>query len=117
MGKLLAAAAAALALTVAPARADDEKPKPDQPGAGQLGRRGNPERMFKRLDADGDGKLSLDEFKKIAERGQGRLTAEMAERMFTRLDKNKDGALTPDELKEFGAGRRGPRKPGGPDKE
>jgi hypothetical protein len=118
----LAAGVAALALAVAPVRADDDKPKPGRPGAtkpgdgkpgaGQPGRRGNPEQMFKRLDTDGDGKLSAEEFKKIAERGQGRVTTEMADRMFTRLDKNKDGSLTLDELKEVGAGR-GKRKPGG----
>jgi Ca2+-binding EF-hand superfamily protein len=43
--------------------------------------------VFKRLDSDGDGKLSLAEF------------AAPSERMFDRLDKNHDGVITPDEMK------------------
>ena len=44
-------------------------------------------RMFKRLDKDGDGKLSLAEF------------AATSERLFARLDRNHDGTITADEMK------------------
>ena len=53
--------------------------------------------MLKRLDSDGDGKLSLAEF------------AAPSERMFDRLDKNHDGVITPDEMKARFRSRYEPR--------
>jgi hypothetical protein len=53
--------------------------------------------MFKRLDSDGDGKLSLAEF------------AASSERMFDRLDKNHDGVITPEEMKPRFRGRYEPK--------
>ena len=60
--------------------------------------------MFKRLDANSDGKITPDEFKKLAEAGKGRLKdkPELLDRMFKRLDANNDGSLSADELKKFG---------------
>jgi len=52
--------------------------------------------MFKRLDSDGDGKLSLAEF------------AASSERMFDRLDKSRDGVITPEEMKPRFRGRYEP---------
>jgi Ca2+-binding EF-hand superfamily protein len=53
-------------------------------------------KMFKRLDKDGDGRLSLAEF------------AAPPEKMFARLDRNHDGLITPDEMKpHFGGDDRG----------
>jgi Ca2+-binding EF-hand superfamily protein len=55
-------------------------------------------KMFKRLDKDGDGKLTLTEF------------AAPPEKMFDRLDRNHDGVITADEMKSrFGGRERGGR--------
>ncbi|MEI9886792.1 MAG: EF-hand domain-containing protein [Rhizomicrobium sp.] len=66
------------------------------------------DRMFKRLDKDGDGKLSLAEF------------AAPPLKMFARLDRNGDGVVTADEMKPRSQGRGGwgrgghrPPPPGG----
>jgi Ca2+-binding EF-hand superfamily protein len=47
---------------------------------------------FKSLDKDGDGKLSLDEFK------AGKTDAQQAEKSFKALDKDNDGALSKEEF-------------------
>ncbi len=61
-------------------------------------------KMFKRLDKDGDGKLSLAEF------------AAPLEKMFDRLDRSHDGVLTADEMKpHFGSRDRGGWGHGGRD--
>lgn len=56
----------------------------------------NPEEMFKKKDANGDGKLSKDEFTKGAKDA-----AKMEER-FTALDKDKDGSVTKEEFASGG---------------
>lgn len=48
--------------------------------------------MFKAADANGDGKLSLDEFKTMVKSGD-------AGKKFEAADANKDGFVTPAELK------------------
>ncbi|MGZ5960145.1 MAG: hypothetical protein ACXWLE_03550 [Rhizomicrobium sp.] len=69
-------------------------------------------KMFKRLDKDGDGKLTLAEF------------AAPPEKMFDRLDRNHDGVITADEMKprfhgrdHGGRGRGGDRNGQPPDRE
>jgi collagen type III alpha len=52
--------------------------------------------MFKRLDKNGDGKITRDE-----------APDRMAEN-FDKIDKNGDGAITPDELRPPGGGQGGP---------
>jgi Ca2+-binding EF-hand superfamily protein len=75
-------AAVMLGLGVLPVFAADEKPKL------------SPEEQFKKMDKDGDGKLTLEEFvgKRTGEK------ADKAKETFTKKDKDADGKLT---LEEF----------------
>ncbi len=65
------------------------------------GQRPDPEAVFKKLDANGDGKVSKEEWMKspMAQRNE-----EAAKKRFDAMDTDKDGFLT---LDEFKAGRRG----------
>ena len=56
--------------------------------------------MFEKKDANGDGSLTLDEFKK----GMKEKQLEFAEKRFKRLDADGDGKVTLDELKAGLAG-------------
>jgi Ca2+-binding EF-hand superfamily protein len=71
--------------------------------------------VFKRLDANSDGKITAEEFKKLGEAGRGRLKEkpELMDRLFKRLDANHDGSLSQEEVKKIGEGlqRRRPAKP------
>src|SRR5262249_13641699 len=60
--------------------------------------------IFKRLDANGDGKVTKEEIKKAAEnRGNGQFNiTEMLDKLFDKLDTDKDGALSAAEFKKFG---------------
>jgi Ca2+-binding EF-hand superfamily protein len=81
-------------------RADDEaKPKK---------KKLDPEVLFKKLDANDDGSLSLEEFKKFGEMGKGKLAEhpEMLEKMFKKLDANNDGKLSLEEFKKIGELRK-----------
>ena len=63
----------------------------------------SPEAAFRFFDANGDKKLSQDEFLKLAERN-ARLkgNADLAKRVFKRLDANGDGFLTLEEYAQLG---------------
>src|SRR5262245_19395130 len=94
----LTAAALVLAMAAGVRAADGDEKKPGaRPGFGG----GNlVERMFKRLDADGNGKLTRDEVKNA---GQGRLNVgEVIGKAFDKLDADKSGDLSADEFKKFG---------------
>lgn len=79
---------------------------PDGPGKGK---RPNPEEIFKKLDADADGSVTLDEFKKSP---KGQKDEAKAEEIYKKVDANSDGSVT---LEEFKA-HRPPHHPGGPGK-
>lgn len=70
---------------------------------------------FSQMDANRDGRVTVDERRAAAERRR----AEMADRMFDRLDANRDGSISREEMRE-GRMRRGGRRgmrmagPGGP---
>lgn len=76
----IAAAAAILAAAAVPAFADAKEP-----------RRAGADRAFAQMDADGDGKVSLEEFKAAA--------AARAEKRFSVMDADGDGFLSADDLK------------------
>jgi len=62
--------------------------------------KGEKQDMFKKADANGDGKLSLEEFKTICTKGD-------AEAKFTAADTDKDGFLTKEEFKAAHKGHGG----------
>jgi len=68
-----------------PAVAADDKPK-EKP---------SPEEQFKKMDKNGDGKLSLDEFKGKRQGDK----ATKAEETFKKKDKDNDGSLSLEEFK------------------
>lgn len=85
--KYLPAIVAILALTAPLGMAKDKE-------------KATPEERFKKLDTNGDGKLSLEEF-------TGKKDAEKAKEEFTKLDKDSDGFLS---LEEFSAKVEGGKK-------
>jgi Ca2+-binding EF-hand superfamily protein len=84
---------AGLALVIAgtAARAGDEQ-KP--------AKKGNPESLFKKLDANGDGKVSKEEFAKFAENNpKAKEKPGATDKIFSKLDTNGDGSLSFEEFK------------------
>ena len=91
---------AGLALVVAgtSARADDEK-KP--------AKKANPEALFKKLDANGDGKVSKEEFAKFGENSpKAKAKPGAADKIFSRLDAIGDGSISLEEFKKLGELRK-----------
>ncbi len=102
----------AMLLAGLPAEAADKGDKGGKGGKGGKGPMGDSAAMFKRLDANSDGKVTLDEFTKMGGRGKGPGKADgapFAQKMFQRLDANNDGGVTVEEFKKSGP-QRGPKK-------
>jgi EF-hand domain pair len=80
------------------------KPGEGKPGEGKPGHpRKPPAEIFKMIDTDQDGKLSLDEVKNSP---RGKKDPAKAEEMFKKKDKDGDGFLSP---KEFMVGMHPPK--------
>lgn len=76
-----------LAIAASLSFAEDEAPK---------GKKGhNPEQMFKKIDSDSSGSLSLEEFK---ESPMGKKAGDKAENRFKALDTDSNGSVTSEEL-------------------
>ncbi len=96
------AIASSLAFAQAPGKGP-KGPKGDGEGARQ---RPNPEAMFKKLDTNNDGSLSLDEYKASP---MGKRNETKAAEIFAKIDKDSDGKVTLEEFKSH----RPERRPGG----
>src|SRR5262245_42423586 len=103
MTRIITGTLATCLLVVGGALAADAPPKGAKKGGDKT-----PDAIFKRLDADNDGKLSPDEFAKMGEvvrknvdkAGKGGAKRDSrASKLFSRLDENHDGFLSPDEFK------------------
>ncbi len=88
---------AALAVSVSFATAADAAKKEKKAGAPTA------EERFKKLDTNGDGFISLEEFKASP---AGQKAGEKAEEMFKKKDKDGDGKLSPEEF-AGGGGKKG----------
>jgi hypothetical protein len=99
MQRLLCGAAllGALVLVINPATADEAQGK----GKGKGRKKANLETVFKKLDTNNDGKVSLDEFKqgRLAQRIKQRRGEEAVDKLFKAMDTDGDGNLTLDEFK------------------
>jgi Ca2+-binding EF-hand superfamily protein len=77
----------------------------DAPAKGEK-KKADPEAMFKKLDADGNGSLSLEEFKAGP---MGKKDPAKAEEIFKKKDTNNDGSLSLQEFEAHG-GKGGKKK-------
>lgn len=112
--KLLITTLSTLALA-APLSFAQDKPaeQPEKGGAPGEHKRPSPEEIFKKMDSNSDGCLSLEEFK--ASR-VGKKDPAKAEEIFKKSDANSDGKLTTEEFKaahQHREGRKGGQHKGG----
>ncbi len=92
----------------------EDKPAGGRPGGpGGEGKRPNPEEIFKKLDANSDGAISLDEFKAGPRAQQD---PAKAEEIFKKIDADSNGSVSLEEFKahrpQHGPGGPGEGKPG-----
>lgn len=116
---MFGALALAVSLSFAQDAPADPAQEPGKKGGPDKGRRPNPEALFKKLDTNADGSLTLDEFKAGP---LGKKDPAKAEAAFKKLDGDADGKVTLDEFKKNrpqpgGQPGKGPRKGGKPKKD
>jgi Ca2+-binding EF-hand superfamily protein len=124
MFRLLALSAAALLLAAPVSFADDER-KPDEKKPDAKASKIDKTKLFGTMDADGDGKVTRDEFTKGMEKmlekvkdkaadkgGKAgnlleKLGGQVGGKLFDKLDADSDGKLTKEEFEkaEFGSGK------------
>ena len=110
--KFLLATALFASCTVAVSFADDEK-KPEPPKPTAKGKLGNLDKskLFEQMDADKDGKVTKEEFKKFREKlaekikdklpGGAGMLDKVFDGMFEKMDLDKDGVITKEEFDKY----------------
>jgi hypothetical protein len=86
----------------------------EAPKGPEKGKRPNPEKLFKKLDADSSGSLSLEEFKASP---MGKRNPDKAEQIFNKMDKDSADGVSLEEFKAHapGSGKvKGKKKPAEP---
>jgi hypothetical protein len=98
----------ALAVATSLSLAQDKPAGPPRgPGGPNGPKRPAPEEVYKKLDANADGSVTLDEFKAGPRAGKD---PDKAAEIYKKIDANADGSVTLEEFKAF----RPPHRPGGP---
>ncbi len=93
-----------LAVATAVLGAGGVRPAASAQEEGGKGPHGNPEAVFKRIDTNGDGKLSKEEFRAFIEKvskGKRKIGVEQIDRLFSLLDTDGDGYLSLEEFKKL----------------
>ncbi len=77
----------------------------------EKGKGGDPEMMFKKMDTDSNGSVSLEEFKATP---RAQKNPDMAGEIYGKMDSDSDGSVTLDEFKAFKPekGKGEEKKPG-----
>jgi Ca2+-binding EF-hand superfamily protein len=115
-----------LCLIMASVSADDKKPTepPKTETGGKLGKlkgKMDKSKFFEKLDTNGDGKVTKDEYKtffenlreKAKDKGKGKLEnlpEGLSEKMFDKLDADSDGAISKEEFEKFEGAKGGALK-------
>ena len=97
--------------TAAMTFADDEKKKTDEPTKPTAKGKIDKSKLFEQMDADKDGKVTKEEFKKFRETmaeklkdklpGGGAMLDKLFDGMFEKMDADKDGVVTKEEFEKY----------------